>query len=697
MEIPVLVSIIKVAGNFITKILDLFLRDKDGKGIKNKQLTVPNNPAPIGSVRVRDIKSSGGDVQIAGGNIIYNLPPPVPKKSKKRIHGTLPPVWNVPPRNPNFIGRESVLEMLQQSLSLGKNISLTQQTFHGLGGIGKTQLAVEYAYRHSAEYDVVWWMHAEDGSTLKSDYAALVIELNLPEKADKDQAVIIQAVKKWLNHNPKWLLVFDNAKDSKSIRDCLPGAEGGHVLITSRNQEWSGTSLEIKVWSRKESIDFLHKRTGLNDDKVDNEIAEALGDLPLALEQASAYIKKSHIGYAEYLELFTARRKELWAEGEKPPDDYPDTVATTWLLAFEATRNILFAKDLLNLCSLVAPDVIPRSLISKALWYHSGKGGDALTINLKINNAIAELSSYSLISAEPESLAIHRLVQTVACDRMEAKEIALYRESAIIALSELFPIDGQNNSASWPECKAFLPHAETVMASVGDDDSAWNEWSVLLNKMASYFHGRASYGEAENLFRRALVIEKNTPLYKARTYSNFGFLLDDKLNEEEAERMFLLALNIMEQEFGNEHIDVVVYLNNLAGLKMDQKKYNEAESLYLRALNICKKKLPTTDLLLGASLNNMGYVLMYSGQLEMANNMFRQALDIFEKQPEKCQMTIAKLLNNLAFVACFMQDYGEAKRLIRRAVSISEHELGSEHPQTINHRKTLNFIDGKGR
>jgi len=213
-----------------------------------------------------------------------------------RFPGSLPPIWNVPHnRNPNFTGREDHLASLKMALGSGKPAALTQ-AIHGLGGVGKTQLALEYAYRKVAEYDIVWWVRSEEPATLAADYASLAKALDLPEKEAADQKIIIKAVKQWLEQNPKWLLVFDNAKDHIEVRNYIPQGETGHVLITSRNANWRGiaTPLDVKVLERSESVDLLLKRTGYTDIEAADALADALGDLPLGLEQAGAYMDATH-------------------------------------------------------------------------------------------------------------------------------------------------------------------------------------------------------------------------------------------------------------------------------------------------------------------------------------------------------------------------------------------------------------------
>ncbi len=195
--------------------------------------------------------------------------PGKPKRSvteKPRYPGAYPEVWNIPHhRNPNFTGREDVLRDLRAALESGQAAALTQaQAIHGLGGIGKTQLALEYAYRYGSQYDVVWWIRSEESVTLASDYAALGIKLGLVDKEEKDQPRIAEAVKDWLRRNRNWLLIFDNAPDAAAVRAYIPTGMAGHTLITSRSPNWSGVAkpLSVKALPIDEAVDFVVKRTG---------------------------------------------------------------------------------------------------------------------------------------------------------------------------------------------------------------------------------------------------------------------------------------------------------------------------------------------------------------------------------------------------------------------------------------------------
>ena len=225
-------------------------------------------------------------------------------RPEPRFPGSLPPIWNVPHgRNPNFTGRAELLTHLYGSLHAGQTTVL-RQALRGLGGVGKTQLALEYAYRHAADYSVVWWVPSETSPA--TVYAELCRELGLPEAAASESEVRVQAAKRWLERHAGWLLVFDNATEPEAIRHYLPQGSSGHVIITSRFTDWREIAhdLMVEVFERRESVEFLKRRTGQSDDQAANNLAEVLGDLPLALSQAAAYIGTTGISLDSMIKLF---------------------------------------------------------------------------------------------------------------------------------------------------------------------------------------------------------------------------------------------------------------------------------------------------------------------------------------------------------------------------------------------------------
>src|SRR5450755_3648642 len=307
--------------------------------------------------------------------VIEELPP----LSVKTPSAGLPPVWNIPyPQNPLFTGREELLTQLATTLHAGQPTALSQpQAISGLGGIGKTQLALEYAYRHRQDYQAVLWAQADTRENLTSSYLTIATLLNVPEKSEQESARVIAAMKNWLQHNTSWLLILDNADDLALARDFLPPSVGGHVLLTTRAQATGRFAhrFEIGVLPTEQGALFLLRRAGLlpadaaleqaeaAEQAYAKEICEELGGLPLALDQAGAYIEETRCSLSDYLQRYQTRRTWLLQRRGTLVAEHPEPVATTWSLSFGTIEQANpAAAELLRLCAFLHPDDIPEEL-----------------------------------------------------------------------------------------------------------------------------------------------------------------------------------------------------------------------------------------------------------------------------------------------------------------------------------------------
>src|SRR5450755_4736868 len=355
--------------------------------------------------------------------------------------GSLPPVWNIPyPQNPLFTGREQLLTQLASTLHAGQPTALSQpQAISGLGGIGKTQLALEYAYRYRGDYQAVLWAQADTRENLTSSYLTLAALFNLPEKSEQESTRVIAAVKNWLQRNTSWLLILDNADDLALARDFLPPSLGGHVLLTTRAQATGrfARRLEVDILPTEVGALFLLRRAGKlppdapfeqafeHDRSVACVICEELGGLPLALDQAGAYIEETGCSLAEYQRLYQRRRTDLLAERRgQLVDDHPLPVATTWSLSFaQVEQKNPAAADLLRLCAFLAPDAIPEEIVTQGAEHLGPNLAPVGADSYLLNQSIEALRAYSLLRREASSgaapsLSVHRLVQAVILDQM---------------------------------------------------------------------------------------------------------------------------------------------------------------------------------------------------------------------------------------------------------------------------------------
>jgi hypothetical protein len=350
-------------------------------------------------------------------------------------------VFHVPyPRNLNFTGRSEVIARLQEELQSGPAAAVTQ-AIAGLGGIGNTQIALEYCYREAASYRVVWWIRAESKETRIADLAALAERLHLAPVDKYDLSSSAGAVVEWLDRNPGWLLVFDNVERPEDLEHLLPVAGRGHILITSRHAAWGdrAKTVRLNVWTSEESTQYLLKRTDEDATEANKRaataLAEVLGHLPLAIEQAAAYIEESKIGISTYTEMFEKQQLRLFKPRKaqqlrlfkprraQPPPRDQQTIATVWDISLSSVeRASPGAVALLQLCAFMRPDRISKQEIEKHHSVFSEPLKTTASNQKALHDAIATLRRYSLVDSTSEFISVHRLVQLVVRDRLDPRD-----------------------------------------------------------------------------------------------------------------------------------------------------------------------------------------------------------------------------------------------------------------------------------
>jgi TIR domain/Tetratricopeptide repeat len=439
-------------------------------------------------------------------------------RTEPRFPGALPTVWNVPLRNPNFAGRAAELGDIRALLV--DHPAVTVHALRGMGGIGKTQTAIEYAYRYADEYDVVWWVDAERAALIGDQFTRLGEELGLPLVADP--GAMLGAVRRMLRDRARWLLIFDNADDAREIGPLLPGGPG-HVLITTRRGGFDrfGAVLDLDTLDRPDAVALLRRRCpGLTDAQA-GQLAARLGDLPLALDQAAAYLDQTGMPPREYVRLLGSRSADLYRRGHT--GGHPGSVATVWSVSLDRLQATdPAAVQLLELCAWLAPEPIPLDLFTG----HSGQLPEPLSNAaadpIAFYDAVGALTGYSLARRalggpldaaqfrERPHLTVHRLIQDVTRDRLAGQSAATadkVLETVLALLRADLPGQVWAVPESWPRWRDLLP---SVLAATGhhtgtaeQDTTAW-----LLNRAGSYLRRQGRPGEAVPLQQRALRIHE---------------------------------------------------------------------------------------------------------------------------------------------------------------------------------------------
>ena len=707
-------------------------------------------------------KSEGGNITInVGGNFIGGDYTGRDKIGGDKVEGdkvvgaggneTVCVIHNIPSTSLRemFKGRENDFAQLVEQLD-GDGATAITQAIAGLGGMGKTRLAIEYGWYglNNGTYEAVLWVNcsqegvnkptlrlssgqasqeAEKEEGLKKSAverlcvevaklgAAHLLDIEGIEEMKPGQAV--EFVLKELRAKQKWLVVFDNVDETEMagvIGQVLPGLSNGKVIITSRLNELGGgiNKLSLEKISDEAAIEYLYAKTegyrpGCdNDAEMVKKIAEKLDGLPVALEQAGAYIRHKGISFEEYLKrLEEAEERVLKFDAKaKLLGDYDQPVMATWQMTVEQLSAE--AKAVINLASLLAPEDVPERLfvnypdeVLKAAKGFRGKyegldGDEKADI---VEEAIAELGSYSMISRNTTegTFGIHRMVQEVTRLRLLKEEI----ESFMLAVLDIIANDEPayetkiKTNYEWSRetdkhINSVIAYAERLWPGVNDiPEEIASKLTHQMNELALFYKTMGRYTEAEPLLTRALEIDekvygKDHPTVAIRL-NNLANLYRQTGRFEEAGPLYERAIEIGEKTWGDEHPNVAVWYNNLAGLYRATGRYEEAEPLYKRAIEIGEKTLEKDHPDVATRYNNLALLYKATGRMKEAEPLYEMALKIDEKVYGKEHPEVATDLNNLAGL---YQDAGrlkEAEPLYERVLEILKKfkdQTGYEHP-----------------
>ncbi len=606
-------------------------------------------------------------------------------------------------------GRTRNLKSLHKQLSSAKSAAITQPaTIHGLGGVGKTRLAVEYAFQslNDKTYSAALFVIADSIFSLNTNLAALAAPnlLNLPEFKQRDQGLIVEAVIDALSRRNDWLLILDNVDDDASrqyiYRVLLPRLTTGRVLITSRMSNWPSEigDLQVNKLDKKDAASYLRlstktKRSRTKNDSIHSEqLAEILDGLPVALEQAAAYINRMRITFDKYQKEFEKSRTETLARYETLVS-YDSPTLFTWTST--QARLDPVAHTILRLASFLAPDPIPTALFQSQSDVLT-KGFDLLKQEdlyqeiqppddeLNIREALAELADWSMINLSQERLIVHRLVQDSVRLTIPSSMQKSWTELALKLIRTYIPSDPPPNDVrSWPLWTDVESHVNHIIQQASafniPEPTGW-----LMNSLGLYLKERIRFDEAEDLYRHVLALNEKLlgqdhPTV-ATCLSNLAQLLQDTNRLPEAEPLMRRALEIDEASFDPDHPKVAVDLNNLALLLQATNRLYETEPMYRRALKIDESSFGPDHPNVATDLNNLAQLLQDTNRLYEAEPLMRRALAIDESSFGPDHPNVAIDLNNLAGLLQATNRLSEAEPMYRRALKIDEASFGPDHP-----------------
>ncbi|HZO74484.1 MAG TPA: FxSxx-COOH system tetratricopeptide repeat protein [Ktedonobacteraceae bacterium] len=663
------------------------------------------NPLPVGGTPIslkRNIDAALSEVARGIRKVVEELAGQV---KRIRTHSVVPklPLCHCPYRqNAFFTDRETIFSALTSFFTFSQTRQTRMVALHGLGGIGKTQIALEYLYRSSRLYQSILWLNASSRERFHAEVNALADEIALPEKDRTDEDHLFAAVKRWLQSQTNWLLVLDHLDDFTLIDLIVPAQGSGHVLLTTRIQvAWEmAEALPIAQLDTDAGVFFLLQRaeiipTGASLDQAPpaaiqqaTAVVQAMDGFPLALDQAGAYLAETGCGLATYLTLLQQERASLLSRRGRIAgrQNHPDSVTITLSLTIEkVVQQRATNLPLLRLLAFLHPESIPYELLVD--------GADALHEPLRsltahplaLNEALADLHNYSLIYhlADTTTLRIHRIIQAVLIDGLPKGQQRQWASQAVRLVNHVFP---EVSFDTQEECERYLPQAQHCATLITNFQLTLKEGALLLQRLGTYCYRHACYSEAEAHLAQALLLQEQhhwaAPQEIAQTLNSLGLLYHRQTRYQEAEKVQLRALELREQALGPTHFQTAESLHNLAVLYGSQGRYQQAEQFYQRVLTLDEQMIGPEHPDTAKTLNNLGLIQSMQGNYTQAETAYQRALAIYEHALAPNHPDLAYPLNGLGDLAEKRGHYQQAEQFYQRALAIREQTLGDTHPET---------------
>ncbi|KFY04526.1 hypothetical protein O988_00716 [Pseudogymnoascus sp. VKM F-3808] len=638
-------------------------------------------------------------------------------------------------RDSSFVGREDILVKISQKLKQSASSGHGRAAIVGLGGVGKSQIAIEYAYRvrESAPQTWVFWVHGSNDARFKQAYTDIAARVELPGR-DDPKADILRLLYNWLcdERNGQWLIILDNADDDEVLHfsamdsdgamdgtealhetaplaSFLPQSSNGRILVTSRNLGaalnlvGTGNVFRVEPMAEEEALVLLKTRISVDKAFVNDAktLVKRLGYIPLAITHAAAYIEVRTQTITTYLELFRESEENqahLLSDREvrdmRRDGSGSSAVITTWQISFEQIRKTKpDAAELLSLMAMFDRQGIPESILL------NGQN------RLQFEDAVAPLTSFSLIKAQRTKQSelqfgerlfqMHDLVQLATKKWLEVQmQVGTWQNISLRIMATSFP---GSQLKTWATCEILLPHARKMLSYITEDSRAALDQAVVADSVAWYLRDRGHYAVAENIARTALMVKERVlgdeHLDTIYSVHQLGLMLEGQGKYEEAEAMHRRALKGREKAFGKEHMATFISMTSLGLMLERQGKYKEAEAIQRQAVEGMEKVVGEEHRETLSSVSRLALALEMQGRFEEAEALQRRALEGMEKIFGAEYPDTLAVVSELGSVLDQQGKYTEADEMHRRALEGYKKVFGEEHPITLtcmsNLAKTL--------
>ena len=593
---------------------------------------------------------------------------------------TMPRVWNIPARNPGFTGRDDLLATVRDRLLAGGTAVV--QALLGMGGVGKTQLAAEYAHRFAGTYDLAWWINAEQGGLIGDQVAALGLALGcIPAGAGTD--VARAAVLAELRQRGRWLLIFDNAQSPADAAPWLPGG-GGHVLITSRERGWAelAAPVEVDVLARAESVALLqHRVTEIGGADADRLAAE-LGDLPLALAQAAGFMAETGTPAEEYLGLLRTRAGPLLDQAV-PGSAYPRSLAAViGLIAARLTVEDSAAAELASVCAFLGPEPVPEDLFTGAAGELPGELAARAADPLAWRQTLAHLARQSLARIDHRGLQMHRLTQAILRDRLTPAQAAATRAPAEAMLAAGHP-GNPLNPAAWPGWARLMPHLLATGLAATDNPGLRQLACDACRYLLTRGDTRTAFSLAGDLrprWRDRLGDDHEHTLAAAHC---LAWALDAMGHWTEARDLAQDTLDRRRRVLGADHPDTLRTAHNLAVCLRLDGEGRAARDLAQDTLDRLRRVLGADHPDTLRSVNELADNLCLLGEGRAARDLAQDTLDRLRRVLGADHPDTLDSAGHLAMILRALGEVRAARDLHQDTLDRQRRVLGEDHPSTL--------------
>lgn len=633
---------------------------------------------------------TGTDESVAGASSISKERSAGPSKRDD----ALPPIWNLREgRNPYFTGREEQLAELRSGLT-DRGIVVLNEEAPPVGGVGKTQLAREYAYRYADDYQVVWWVQAEESGVLHFGYTQLMTALNLLTGTEDPPRHSVDSVRDYLAGHSGWLLVLDGLDNLAVLESLLPLRRSGHVIVTTLAGSIPDTysSLALPSFTEEESKALLKMRAPRIDDSDAEAIASQMDHNPIILNLLASYIEAVDRSPGEILDALRAKTPEAFRDAVTKEVSKGILRVLVGVMFEDIKRDNPAAWDLVTLCAFLGPHDIPLFLLNQENEILSKRLSETVHDEAALSECIRKLVDFGLFERHDDSISMHELVQEAIRDRQSDESQKAWSNAAVRLVIGVFPFR-QQYDVPIPECNRLLAHALAATQFSEEAGVARESSAGLLYHVALYLHGRGALEEAKTCYLLAIAIGHKIfpaahPTFATRINS-LGVVEHELGNLKAAQECFEKSFEICEALFGPLHEAVytaeddamlTMPIRNLCSVLEELGDIEAAQTAYERAMKINLEVYGWNHPLVAECANRFGRTWRRLGRLPKARNCFEKAVLAQESAEESHNADLATYINDLAIVLIETNEGPLAYERLQQALRLDRNTFSGEHP-----------------